>query len=106
MQTLMAKFLIFSMFAMSYNLVFGYGGLLSLGHAAYFGIGAYTAGLLMFHGGVTSFWIAAPLALAFSLLGGCVSVSLASGDGALLSSHYVRTWTATAEPGLEYPLVQ
>jgi branched-chain amino acid transport system permease protein len=70
MQTLMAKFLIFSMFAMSYNLVFGYGGLLSLGHAAYFGIGAYTAGLLMLHGGVTSFWIAAPLALIFSLVGG------------------------------------
>jgi branched-chain amino acid transport system permease protein len=63
MQTLMAKFLIFSIFAMSYNLIFGYGGMLSLGHAAYFGIGAYTAGLLMLHAGITSFWVAAPLAL-------------------------------------------
>lgn len=70
MQTLMAKFLIFSIFAMSYNLIFGYGGMLSLGHAAYFGIGAYTAGLLMLHAGITSFWVAAPLALLFALVGG------------------------------------
>ncbi len=34
---------IYSLFALSYNILFGQAGLLSFGHAAYFGIGAYTA---------------------------------------------------------------
>jgi len=37
----------FSLFAVSFNLLFGYGGLLSCGHAAYFGIGAYTTAILL-----------------------------------------------------------
>ena len=43
---LLTKMLIFAVFAMSLNLILGYGGLPSLGHAAYFGVGAYTVGLL------------------------------------------------------------
>jgi branched-chain amino acid transport system permease protein len=43
---LLTKILIFALFAMSLDLILGYTGLPSLGHAAYFGIGAYTAGLL------------------------------------------------------------
>ena len=39
--------LILALFASSFNLLFGYTGLLSFGHAAYFGIGAYAAGLLL-----------------------------------------------------------
>jgi branched-chain amino acid transport system permease protein len=38
---------IYSLFALSYNLLFGQGGLLSFGHAAYFGIGAYTNIILL-----------------------------------------------------------
>lgn len=34
--------IIYSLFALSYNILFGYAGLLSFGHAAYFGVGAYT----------------------------------------------------------------
>jgi len=37
----------FSLFAMSFNMLFGYGGMLSFGHSAYFGIGAYTVALLL-----------------------------------------------------------
>jgi len=37
----------FSLFAVSFNLLFGYGGLLSFGHAAYFGVGAYTTAILL-----------------------------------------------------------
>jgi len=37
----------FSLFAVSFNMLFGYGGLLSFGHAAYFGIGAYAMALLI-----------------------------------------------------------
>ena len=39
----------FSLFAVSFNLLFGYAGLLSFGHAAYFGLGAYTTALLLKH---------------------------------------------------------
>jgi branched-chain amino acid transport system permease protein len=44
--SLLTKMLIFAIFAMSLNLVLGYAGLPSLGHAAYFGVGAYTVALL------------------------------------------------------------
>lgn len=44
---LVTEILIFALFASSFNLLFGYTGLLSFGHAAYFGIGAYMVGLLV-----------------------------------------------------------
>jgi branched-chain amino acid transport system permease protein len=72
---LLTKILIFAIFAMSLNLILGYTGLPSLGHAAYFGVAAYTVGLLALR--VTAnFWLdfgaglaaaAAPAAL-FGLL--------------------------------------
>ncbi|HUG84397.1 MAG TPA: branched-chain amino acid ABC transporter permease [Euzebya sp.] len=40
---------IFGLAAMSLDFVVGYGGMVSLGHAAFLGIGAYTAGALSFH---------------------------------------------------------
>lgn len=43
------EILILGLFATSFNLMFGYSGLLSFGHAAYFGTGAYVAALLMQH---------------------------------------------------------
>ena len=39
-----------ALFALSLDLILGYAGLVSLGHAAFFGVGAYTAGLLAKHG--------------------------------------------------------
>jgi len=41
------EILILGLFAVSFNLIFGYMGQLSFGHAAYYGVGAYTTGLLM-----------------------------------------------------------
>src|ERR1700757_1177181 len=38
------------LFAMSLDLILGYAGIVSLGHAAFFGVGAYGAGLLALHG--------------------------------------------------------
>lgn len=40
---------VMGLFAVSYNLLLGYSGLLSFGHSAYFGLGAYTAALVMLH---------------------------------------------------------
>lgn len=45
-----SQILIISMLALSLDLVLGFAGIVSLGHAAFFGIGAYTAGLLAVHG--------------------------------------------------------
>ncbi|OGF53676.1 MAG: hypothetical protein A2Z21_01270 [Candidatus Fraserbacteria bacterium RBG_16_55_9] len=45
--SILLKILIWGLFAMSYDLVFGYTGLLSLGHSVYFGLGAYGAALMM-----------------------------------------------------------
>ncbi len=39
-----------ALFALSLDLILGFSGIVSLGHAAYFGVGAYTAGLLSTHG--------------------------------------------------------
>ena len=63
LQIVMTKFLIFALFAISFDLIFGYAGLLSLGHAAYFGAGGYAVAVLMLHYGLNSFWIGAPLGL-------------------------------------------
>jgi branched-chain amino acid transport system permease protein len=42
-----------ALFALSLDLILGYAGIVSLGHAAFFGVGAYCAGLLALHGVVT-----------------------------------------------------
>jgi branched-chain amino acid transport system permease protein len=60
------KMIVWALFAVSFNLVLGYGGMMSFGHAAFFGIGAYACGLLL----VKASWplgaafFAAPLAAA------------------------------------------
>ena len=48
--------LAFALYAISFNLLMGYGGMLSFGHAAFFGVGAYTGALLAKKAGVTSIW--------------------------------------------------
>ena len=45
-----SQVIITALFALSLDLVLGYAGIVSLGHAAFFGLGAYTAGLLARHG--------------------------------------------------------
>jgi branched-chain amino acid transport system permease protein len=47
--SIVSEILIFSILALSLNILVGYTGLVSLGHAAFFGVGAYTASLLSIH---------------------------------------------------------
>jgi branched-chain amino acid transport system permease protein len=61
------QMLIFSLFAMSLDLLVGFTGMASLGHAAYFGVAAYTAGLLALKLG-WSVWFAMPAALLMTAL--------------------------------------
>ena len=60
LQNLMSKILIFAIYAISLDIIFGYTGLFSFGHAAYLGIGGYTVGVLFARLGVDSLWLAAP----------------------------------------------
>jgi len=64
------------LFAISLDLALGYAGILTLGHAAFFGAGAYTVGLLAFHGiwnePITSLIAAAMVAAVIGLGSGLV----------------------------------
>lgn len=67
-QSVTTRFLIFALFAMGYNLAFGYAGLISLGHAAFFGAGGYVIAVLKLHYGSDLFWIGAPLGVLIATL--------------------------------------
>lgn len=73
--SLFTRIVILAMAATSLNLILGYGGMVSFGHAVYLGIGGYTVGILA-HEGIYSGFVQWPLALAVSAL-------FAAGIGAL-----------------------
>jgi len=50
---ILTEIVIWGLFALSLDLILGFGGILSLGHAAFFGLGAYAAGLFAKHGIIT-----------------------------------------------------
>jgi len=65
--TLFTRIVIMALAAVSLNLILGYGGMMSFGHAAYLGIGGYAVGMLAFEH-VNSGFIQWPVALAASAL--------------------------------------
>jgi branched-chain amino acid transport system permease protein len=64
---LVRRIMILAIAAVSLNLILGYGGLVSFGHAAYLGVGAYAVGILGFYG-FTSGWLHLAVAIATSAL--------------------------------------
>lgn len=68
---LVSQIFIAAIFAASLNLLVGYAGLPSLGHAAYLGVAAYSSALLYLHFGLAH-WATAPLALAATTLMACL----------------------------------
>jgi branched-chain amino acid transport system permease protein len=79
---LAALTLIYAIAAHGLNLTMGYAGQISIGHAAFFGIGAYSAGLLMVKLGF-AFWLTLPVA---ALL--CFALGLLLGFPALRVQHH------------------
>ena len=65
--TLFTRIIILALAAVSLNLILGFGGMMSFGHAAYLGIGGYAVGILA-HEGVMSGFVQWPVALAASAL--------------------------------------
>src|SRR5580698_9648055 len=56
------RIVIWSIAAVSLNMILGYGGLVSFGHAAFFGIGGYAVGIMAAEG-IQSGWLQWPVAL-------------------------------------------
>jgi branched-chain amino acid transport system permease protein len=75
-----AKIMIMGILAMALNLVVGYGGLVSLCHAAFFGLGGYALALMTPKYDPASFWLSFPIA-----------VGLAAGVAAIIGALALRT---------------
>lgn len=70
-----ARIMVYALLAIGYNLLFGYTGLLSLGHAMFFAAGAYGAGIAVYWFGIgplPAFVLGVAAALALALLAGVV----------------------------------
>ncbi len=108
--TNLARIMVLAVFAMGYNLAFGYTGLLSLGHAMFFAAGMFGAGLPAWHWG----WGAGPALLAGTAAGGAIAavvgllalrtagvsfmiVTLMFAKAFALSILYFNSWTGGDE---------
>ena len=109
------RIMVLAIFAMGYNVLFGYTGLLSLGHAMFFATGLYTAGLTAYHlewGVISSFIAAVSVGAAVSMIIGAVAlrtsgvafmiVTMMFAQVAYLSTLYFTTYTRGDE-GLVLP---
>jgi branched-chain amino acid transport system permease protein len=75
--TLFGRVLILAMAALSLNLIMGYGGMVSFGHAAYLGIGGYAVGILAKEGivsGLVQWPVAIAAAALYALVVGALSL--------------------------------
>lgn len=70
--SLFTKIFIYGLLVMSLDLLVGYTGLLAFGHAAFFGIAAYTIAILGKYYDVTSFWLAAPAGVMMAVFAACI----------------------------------
>jgi branched-chain amino acid transport system permease protein len=78
--TFVSRVLVFALAAISLNLILGYGGMVSFGHALYMGLGAYVVGILAQHG-VSNGWVQLAVTLAT-----CALVGLLTGAISLRTS--------------------
>ncbi|WP_142847618.1 branched-chain amino acid ABC transporter permease [Telmatospirillum sp. J64-1] len=76
-QSILIRIMIFAIAAISLDLILGFGGMVSLGHAAFIGIGAYAVGILASHG-IEEAHVQLPITLAvaslFALVTGAISL--------------------------------
>jgi branched-chain amino acid transport system permease protein len=71
-KALATQVLIFGLFALGFNVLYGYTGLLSFGHAAYYGLGAYGTGIALARLKVDSLWLGLGAGLVLATLGGAI----------------------------------
>jgi len=79
-RTIVIRILIYGIFSLSLNILFGYCGLFSLGHASFFGLGGYTAAILITHYNISNFWIVLVVSILitifFALIFGAISLKV------------------------------
>jgi branched-chain amino acid transport system permease protein len=71
-KSLAAQVLIYGLFALGFNMLYGYTGLLSFGSAAYWGLGAYGTGIALAKLKITSVWLALGIGIGTAGLGGAL----------------------------------
>ena len=102
----LAPIMVLATYAVGYNVLFGYTGLLSLGHALFFGAGMYGMGLAMQHGGMSALPAFAIGLLAAALVSAAIAalalrtvgvafmiVTLMFAQAGYLTVLYFGTWT-------------
>jgi len=92
--SLFTRVLIYALAAASLDLILGYGGMVSFGHAAYFGIGAYVVGILAHHGYEGTLLLEWPFVLSGSgeaLLAWSAAVIVAALFAAVIGALCLRT---------------
>lgn len=109
--------LLYVVLALGLNVVVGYAGLLDLGYAAFFAVGAYTVGILTQHLGI-DFWLTLPIAVCVATLAGVIIggptlrlrsdylaiVTLGFGEIVRLSARNLQiTGAASGLSGIEQP---
>jgi branched-chain amino acid transport system permease protein len=82
-QSVLALVAVWAVLALAWNIISGYGGLVSFGHAAFFGIGAYVVGL-----GFASLGIPPAVGLVLAALAGAASGALIGSITLRLRGHY------------------
>ena len=111
--SLCSRFLIYALAAVSLDLILGYGGMVSLGHAAYVGTGAYAVGILAWHmqegtllmqwpltiAGTDNGLIAFPVAVLFSAFAACVFGALSLRTKGM---HFIMITLAFAQMGFYF----
>jgi len=73
---MLTEIIIFALYAVSYNILLGYAGLLSFGHAMFFGLGAFTTAISIIHIGHLSLWSCLVIAVGATTLVGFAIGSL------------------------------
>lgn len=101
-ETVAVRTLIFAIMAVGWNLMSGYGGMFSFGHAAFFGIGAYTGAYLLVEHGVSP-WIAMVVGALISAAAGsliaflCLRYKLAGPYFALATFAFAQVFLLTVQ---------
>ena len=92
--TLFTEIIIIALLTTSFNLMMGYTGMVSLGHAAYFGIGAYTTAILLKKGITSLFLVVIPSSI---IVAGVVALILGFFCVRLIHAYFVFITLAFAQ---------
>jgi branched-chain amino acid transport system permease protein len=104
---LAAQVLTYGLFALGFNIIYGYTGLLSFGHAAFWGLGAYGTGITLAKLGIHSLWLGLGAGIGAAVLVGVVvgylclrrrgiyfaMLTLAFGQMIFFAAFHLSEWT-------------